>query len=160
MMSATKRPAWRCRLAGRFAAGGQDGHVGNGILVPEKFEKFVSELMLTLEQKTKATRGFSRGLQDTHIAKLVDASHMSIYKYRKSLGITKDEVLDKRYDAWIKMLNEGMDIEDVAALYLVKKRAIEQALWSKRGFSFVDAKRKHKEAQKRESSWDISKLFS
>ncbi len=98
--------------------------------------------MLTDEQKLLIKQGLRKGVTDPLIAKAVGVKHMAVFHYRKTLGITSDEVREMRYDNWVRLLESGVDVERVAALYEVKPATILTTLQKKRGFSYAEAKAK------------------
>jgi hypothetical protein len=102
--------------------------------------------MLTDEQKTLITKGLSKGVADTQIAESIGVKHMSVFGYRKSLGITAAQVLEVRYDTWIRLLESGMSVELVASLYKVKPESVLNTLYRKRKFSYTEAKKRGQRA--------------
>lgn len=103
--------------------------------------------MLTPKDKTKAKRAFKRGLPDTLISKTLNVPHISVFKFRHQLGITKNEIFEARYDTWQRLVEGGKDLSWLAGIYEVQEISIRKALWRNRGFSFVEAKRKLRDAQ-------------
>lgn len=103
--------------------------------------------MLTAQEKLKAKRGFIRGLPDTVISRTLGVPHVAVFKFRHQLGITKDQIWNNRYDTWKRLVETGKDLPWLADRYEVKEISIRKALWRNRGFSFVEAKRKLRDAQ-------------
>jgi ribosomal protein L23 len=102
--------------------------------------------MLTDEQKKLIAKGLSKGVADTQIAEAIGVKHMQVFNYRKSLGITSQEVVDARYDTWIRMLEAGMSVDLVASLYKVKPESVLNSLYRKRQFSYTEAKKRGQKA--------------
>lgn len=102
--------------------------------------------MLTEEQKELIRKGLERGLADTIIAASIGAKHIEVYKFRHALGITKDAVLEARYDQWIRLLTSGKSLESIGQLYHVKPDTILSTLYRKRDFSYVKVKKKAEQA--------------
>lgn len=98
--------------------------------------------MLTDKQKKLITKGLSKGVADTQIAKSIGVKHMQVYTYRKALGISREEVVEKRYDTWIRLLESGMELETVATMYEVKPDSVLSTLYRKRNFSYPEAKKR------------------
>lgn len=98
--------------------------------------------MITDDQRELIMQGFAKGVTDSMIAeKIPGVSHMNIFMFRKSLGITAQTVMNNRYDTWIRMLNSGVSLTVIADLYRVKPASIRSGLWRARNFSFVVAKK-------------------
>lgn len=97
--------------------------------------------MLTDEQKKLVEKGLAQGLTDPVIAQMIGAKHIDVYKYRHSLGITRFEVLDNRYDQWLRLLKDGQTLDYVGELYDVKPDTILSTLYRKRDFSYVEVKK-------------------
>ena|SRR5471032_2985786 len=103
--------------------------------------------MLTAEQKTLITKGLSRGVADTQIAESIPGvKHMQVFLFRKSQGITAKQVLEIRYDTWIRLLESGMSVELVASLYRVKPESVLNTLYRHRHFSYTEAKKRGQRA--------------
>lgn len=102
--------------------------------------------MLTDEQKTLIRKGLSKGVADTQIAESIGVKHMAVFGYRKSLGVTSAQVLEVRYDTWIRLLESGMSVELVASLYKVKPESVLNTLYRKRKFSYTEAKKRGQRA--------------
>ncbi|RQQ88672.1 hypothetical protein DF134_19000 [Burkholderia stagnalis] len=98
--------------------------------------------MLTDEQKKLITKGLSKGVADTQIAKSIGVKHMQVYVYRKTLGISREQVVEARYDTWIRLLESGMELETVATMYDVKPDSVLSTLYRKRDFSYPEAKKR------------------
>ncbi|ABX19872.1 hypothetical protein KTD19_30125 [Burkholderia multivorans] len=98
--------------------------------------------MLTDEQKKLISKGLSRGVPDTLIAKKLGVKHMQVYLYRTSLGIPASRVVEARYDTWIRLLESGVALETVAEMYEVKAESILNSLYRKRDFSYTEAKKR------------------
>ncbi|KGC70269.1 MULTISPECIES: hypothetical protein [Burkholderia] len=98
--------------------------------------------MLTDEQKKLITKGLSKGVADTQIAKSIGVKHMQVYMYRKTLGVSREEVVEARYDTWIRLLESGTELETVAAMYEVKPDSVLSTLYRKRNFSYPEAKKR------------------
>jgi hypothetical protein len=98
--------------------------------------------MLTNEQKELINKGLSRGVADTQIAEAIGVKHMQVFNYRKSLGITSQQVVDARYDTWIRLLEAGMSLDLVATTYQVKPESVLNSLYRKRNFSYTEAKKR------------------
>ena len=99
-------------------------------------------LMLTDEQKKLISKGLSRGVPDTLIAKKIGVKHMQVYLYRTSQGIAAADVVEARYDTWIRLLESGVELETVAEMYEVKTESILNSLYRKREFSYTEAKKR------------------
>ncbi|MGR9587099.1 hypothetical protein [Pandoraea sputorum] len=106
--------------------------------------------MLTDEQKLLIQQGLRKGVADTQIAEAIGVKHMAVFYYRKTLGITAKQVLDARYDTWMRLIESGMDVERVAALYEVQPATILTTLQKKRSFSYAEAKKKARVALEEE----------
>jgi DNA-binding CsgD family transcriptional regulator len=104
------------------------------------------QTMLTDEQKKLITKGLSRGVADTQIAEAIGVKHMQVFNYRKSLGISAQDVVEARYDTWIRMLEAGMSVDLVASLYKVKPESVLNSLYRKRKFSYTEAKKRGQKA--------------
>ncbi|ANB78020.1 MAG: hypothetical protein AB1704_39340 [Pseudomonadota bacterium] len=102
--------------------------------------------MLTDEQKTLIKKGLGKGVADTQIAESIGAKHMQVFSYRKQLGITASQVLEIRYDTWIRLLESGMSVDLVASLYKVKPESVLNTLYRKRKFSYTEAKKRGQKA--------------
>src|ERR1700722_3565788 len=102
--------------------------------------------MLTDEKKTLIKKGLGKGVADTQIAESIGAKHMQVFSYRKQLGITASEVLEIRYDTWIRLLESGMSVDLVASLYKVKPESVLNTLYRKRKFSYTEAKKRGQKA--------------
>lgn len=102
--------------------------------------------MLTDEQKELVKKGLQRGLMDTMIAERIGAKHIEVYKYRHELDISREDVLEARYDQWMKLLQSGKSLESIAKLYCVKPDTIINTLYRKRAFSYVEVKRQAENA--------------
>lgn len=110
-------------------------------------ERWLERLpMLTDEQKKLIAKGLSKGVTDTQIAEAIGLKHMQVFNYRKSLGVTSAEVVDWRYDTWIRMLEAGMSVDLVASLYKVKPDTVLNSLYRKRDFSYAEAKKRGQKA--------------
>ncbi|WP_150578445.1 hypothetical protein [Pandoraea aquatica] len=106
--------------------------------------------MLTDEQKLLIQQGLRKGVADTQIAKAIGVKHMAVFHYRKTLGISSDEVRDIRYDTWVRLLESGMDVERVAALYEVLPATVITTLQKQRDFSYAEAKKRARAALEEE----------
>ncbi|MCX4176666.1 MULTISPECIES: hypothetical protein [Paraburkholderia] len=84
---------------------------------------------------------------DTVIAEMIGAKHIDVYKYRHELGITKDDILNTRYDQWVRLLTSGRSLEAIAKIYNVKPDTILSTLYRKRAFSYVEVKKKAERAR-------------
>lgn len=102
--------------------------------------------MLTDEQKSLIKKGLGKGVADTQIAESVGATHMQVFSYRKQLDISASQVLEVRYDTWIRLIESGMNVELVASLYKVKPASVLNTLYRKRNFSYTEAKKRGQKA--------------
>ncbi|WP_454875145.1 hypothetical protein [Paraburkholderia xenovorans] len=102
--------------------------------------------MLTDEQKKLITKGLSRGVADTQIAEAIGVKHMQVFNYRKSIGVSSQQVVDARYDTWIRLLEAGMSVDLVASMYQVKPESVLNSLYRKRDFSYTEAKKRGQKA--------------
>jgi hypothetical protein len=100
--------------------------------------------MFTPQEKVKIQSGFDRGLPDTLIAKRLRLKHMAVFKFRLECGITQETILKNRYDTWVRLLEDGVDVEDVALRYDIRAQSVRVALWRTRQFSFVEIKRRQR----------------
>ncbi|MDN4571877.1 hypothetical protein DBB29_24780 [Pandoraea cepalis] len=96
--------------------------------------------MLTTEQKKQILDGLQRGVTDTQIAQTIGVKHMAVFQFRKSLGMTSKQVVDLRYDTWIRLIESGTTVERVAELYKVRASTVLTTLYRKRNFSYTEAK--------------------
>lgn len=103
----------------------------------------------TGDQVTIIIRGLERGLTDKKIAESVKGlKAIDVYNYRHANGITAQAVLETRYANWIRMIEEGWDLEQIAELYGVKSRSIRQLLNRNYGYKYADARKRQKADEK------------
>lgn len=86
-----------------------------------------------------------------------NVSHMQVYNFRRSNGISSKDVLAKRYATWVRMIEQGDSLEVIAALYHVQPRSIKMALWKNMKISFKKVKREAQEAKKKQLEREIKK---
>lgn len=83
------------------------------------------------------------GFSDTLIARSVPRiNHMQVYNYRHKLNISTSDIVNRRYDIWVKLIYKGISIGQIAKTYDVTERSVKVLLWKNRHISLVDVKAK------------------
>jgi uncharacterized protein YpbB len=96
--------------------------------------------MLTVKQRALLVEGFGLGLQDKIIAERIGISFTQVYSFRKSQKISGRDLLENRLNTWMDLIRNGMSIESIAKIYILKPASIRQMLWREKIFSFRQAK--------------------
>lgn len=111
--------------------------------------------MLTEDQRYQILMALSKGYADTVIAKNIPGvTHMQVYRYRCSMGITSETVLENRYNEWMKLVGKGVALDVIAERYQVKQGSISIMLKRKKGFTVSDLKRaQQKHQEKAAGQW-------
>ena len=113
--------------------------------------------MLTQEQRELLIEGFGMGLPDTLIAKRLTLAHHTVYKFRRSLKISANDVKENRLNSWADMILKGIDITLIAEMYAVQPRSLRHMLWRERRFSFREAKAEMRIATRAKQTRGIKK---
>ncbi len=97
---------------------------------------------LSVSQKKKVMAALDRGVKDLAIAKTLVVPVEHVREIRIAAGLTRDQVTEKRYAHWKRMLEEGYSLAHIGTLYCVKPNSVKLMLWHKFRFSLVEAKKK------------------
>lgn len=81
----------------------------------------------------------SLGFADTNIAQRLGLHNLKVYYYRKTIGVTREQVVENRYNSWEELLKKGASFEQVAELYGANPNSMYKTLHQKRGFRKKDS---------------------
>ena len=102
---------------------------------------------LTDEKKLQIVELLKQGFSDKQIAEKVgQVSNVTIGEFRKSLGITREALLQTRRNCWVALVKKGETVDRIAEMYQVKPTTVQQTLW-RQDFSFAEVKRESKEIE-------------
>jgi uncharacterized protein YjcR len=91
--------------------------------------------------RKKIRLALERGVKDLFIAEKLAVPVEEVRSARKAMGLSREDVTEKRYSYWKKMLLEGYSLEHIAELYGVKPTSVRYMLWDKERFSLIAAKK-------------------
>jgi DNA polymerase III delta subunit len=83
---------------------------------------------------------FFSGFNDKQVSSKIGITYDRVMRYRKSQGISVKQVLEKKFDTWETLLNQGWDLQSVANEYGVLPSSVKNMLYQNRNFSIKRAK--------------------
>jgi hypothetical protein len=67
---------------------------------------------------------------------------MQVYNYRHKLNISTGDIVNRRYDIWVKLIYKGVSIGQIAKTYDVTEQSVKVLLWKNRNISLVEVRAK------------------
>lgn len=115
--------------------------------------------LLSHDQQDHITKCLKNGLTDPATAATIGTvTTQQVFNFRRSQHISAGQVLENRYTTWITLIEAGISLDVIAAVYNVKPRSIKHALWTRRQYSFMKVREQVREARQQHLAAEIQDL--